>query len=126
MADLLSAISVFLVFLTFLLQIVDRDISAMIKESNPFQDKINDKKVFRKRLFKALFLKSIPITLIYLITAYSLLPKVVYLIKYGKIDLWNFDPLNTLFIFIQFGVTALFIYSAYKMAELIRKIRSVK
>jgi len=56
MSDILSAISVLLVFLTFLLQIIDKEISAILKERNPFPDKPNEIKVFKTRLNKVLFI----------------------------------------------------------------------
>ena len=126
MSDLLSAISVLLVFLTFLLQIVDKDISAVINKKNPFADKTNEIKLFGRELYKVLFLKSIPITLIFLITAYSILPKTIFLMRNGRVDFWGFDTLNTLFIFIQCGVIGLTIYSFYKTIKLIQKIYSLK
>lgn len=126
MSDILSAISVFLVFLTFLLKTIDEDISFLIKERNPLPDKPIETRSFKNRSYKLLFLKAIPITFIYSATAYCLLPKTIHLMRHGRIDFWTFDPLNTLFIFIELGIIALAIYAGYKTIKLVSKIKSVK
>ncbi len=125
MSDLLSAISIFLVFITFLLRIIDEEVSGVIIAVPPFKDQKNQIKSFVNRLYRLLFFKAIPINIIFLITAYSIFPKTIHLISDGKIDLWNFDPLATIFIFIECGVIGLSVYATVKTVQLILKIKSV-
>lgn len=122
MGDLLSAISVFLVFITFLFQAIDKEISAQIAAITPDVNKIIERERFKKKLKNLLFLKSIPISIIYTLTSYTLLPKSISIIRNSKIDFWNFDPLNTIFIFIECGTIGLTAYSIIKMYQLIRKL----
>lgn len=124
MADLLAAITVLMAFLTFLLQAIDKDIVKKIGEPIPNVNKIIERLKFKRELRNLLILKSIPISLAYGITAYTLFPKSISIIIHSKIDLWNFDPLTTIFVYIEFGAVLLMIYSIVKAVQLGRKLFS--
>jgi|GEM_PF-1570578 hypothetical protein len=125
MGDLLSAISVFLIFLTFLFNSIEKEVLdtlAIRKPEYAQADKLNRYKTDLKRL---LFLKSLPITLIFLISFYVLLPKTITIIKTSKIDFWNFDELKTLFVFIEIGVFGLTSYTTIKTSQLYIKLKDI-
>src|ERR1700689_2049817 len=124
MADLLSAITILMVFLTFLFQAIDKEITNQINKPLPNVNKSMERKDLKIKLRNLLILKSIPITLVYAITSYTLLPKSVSIIHHSKINFWNFDPLNTIFIYINVGAIMLTIYSTVKMIQLIKKLIS--
>lgn len=124
MGNLLAAISVLLVFLTFLFQSIDKEVSGKIDKPIPDVNKTNERARFKSELRKLFFLKSLPISIIYLTTTYSLLPKTVYILHHSKIDLWSFNPLNTIFVFIEYGLVGLTLYAILKTIQLYKKINS--
>jgi flagellar biosynthesis protein FlhB len=122
MADTLSAISVLLVFLTFLFHLIENKVSAIIEEKKPDEAKTTEVKKYYYKLNQTLFLKLIPITFIYLVAFYVLLPTTVNIIRNSTFSLWNFDALETLFVCIEAGLLGLTIYAIYRIIELIKKI----
>jgi hypothetical protein len=122
MADLLSAVSVLLVFLTFLLTSIEKEITEKCNTRKPELAQKEKRKLFNNDLIKLLFLKIVPIILIYFITFYALLPKSLKIITNSSFELWNFDELNTIFIFIELGLLSLTIYAVTKLFQLIKKI----
>lgn len=125
MADLLSAISVFLVFLTFLLNSIEREVSDILSTRKPEAaqaDRLNRYKSDLRRIF---FLKTLPISIVYLITVYILLPDTINIISSSTLNLWDFDELKTLFVFIELGVLGLTIYAIMKTYQLFKKIKEL-
>lgn len=122
MDDLLSAISVLLVFLTFLFNSIEKEVSEMISQRKPEIEQIEKRKLFNKELWKLLFLKTLPVTIIFVITFYSLLPKAFSIINASYLSFWDFDALNTIFVFIEIGLLGLTIFALSKTIQLINKI----
>ena len=122
MADLLSAISVLLVFLTFLFNSIEKEVSAKIALRKPDQAQKEARRQFNNELLKLLFLKILPINTIYAVIFYALLPKTVHLITTSNFSLWQFDPFNTIYVFIELGFLGLTIYAMIKAIHLTKKI----
>lgn len=122
MGDLLSAISVLLVFLTFLFNSVEKEVSAKIALRKPDQAQKEARRQFNNELLKLLFLKILPINTIYAVIFYALLPKTVHLITTSNFSLWQFDPFNTIYVFIELGFLGLTIYAMIKAIHLTKKI----
>lgn len=125
MADLLSAISVFLVFLTFLLNSIEKEVSDILSTRKPEAaqtDRLTRYKSYLKRIF---YLKTLPISIIYLITFYILLPDTVKIISTSTLNIWNFDELKTLFVFIELGILGLTIYAIMKTYQLYEKLKEL-
>jgi|WetSurMetagenome_2_1015567.scaffolds.fasta_scaffold85529_3 hypothetical protein len=123
MADLLSAISVLLVFLTFLFNEIEREVIIHINQSKPPVVQKVARKQFQRNTLKLLLLKVLPVTLIYIITFYSILPNTVNILNYSYISFWNFDALNTIFVFIELGLLGLTIFAITRLLQLIEKYR---
>lgn len=123
MADLLSAISVLLVFLTFLFNGIEKEISEKLFHRKPPASQTNALKRFNTETLKLLLLKTIPVTIIYIVTFYSLLPWTIHILITSNFSLWNFDELNTIFVFIETGLLGLIIFAISKAFGLIRKYR---
>ncbi|WP_035648998.1 hypothetical protein [Flavobacterium sp. ASV13] len=121
MADLLSAISVLLVFLTFLLNGIEKDVTEKVAQRKPTEAQTDARKQFNNDTLRILWLKTFPVTLIFLVTFYSLLPKAIHLVTTSDFVLWDFDELNTIFIFIEIGLLGLTIFSITKAYALIKK-----
>ncbi len=126
MADILSAVSVLLIFLTFLLNVLEKQISEKIQSKPPEKAQIQKYKSYKEDIVKLLLLKSFPLTLIFICTFYSLLPLSVQIISISSLNLWNFDELNTIFIFVEVGLFALMVISILKLFDLIKKISNLK
>ena len=121
MADLLSAISVLLVFLTILLNSIEKEVNEILKTRKPPIVQEERRKAINHSLLRVLLFKSLPITLTYFIIAYSLLPQAVHIILSSRFSFWQFDSLNTIFVFIELGFWGLTTYSAVKSFLLIKK-----
>ena len=124
MADVLSAVSVFLVFLTFLLGGIEKEITEMVKIRKPAEAQVEALRDFNARTKRLLWLKVIPVTLVFSITFYCLLPRTVGIIRTSNFALWNFNELNTIFVFIETGVLGLSIFSISKARQLVKKYKS--
>lgn len=123
MADLLSAISVLLVFLTFLLNGIEKDVNEKILQRKPNEAQTEARRKFNIDILKLLFLKTLPLTLIYIATFYSLLPKAFHIMRISKFAFWYFDELNTIFIFIEIGLLCLTIFASTKVYQLYKKYK---
>lgn len=121
MADLLSAISVLLVFLTFLLNGIEKDVNEKINQRKPTEAQTQARKQFNSEILQLLWLKTIPVTIIFIVTFYSLLPKAIHVLTVSSFALWNFDELNTIFIFIETGLLGLTIFATKKASSLVKK-----
>lgn len=122
MADLLSAISIFLVFLTFLLNSIEKEVSDILSKRKPEVAQTDRLIRYKSDLKRIFYLKTLPISIIYLITFYILLPDTVKIISISTLDIWDFDELNTLFVFIELGIFGLTIYVILKTYQLFEKI----
>jgi hypothetical protein len=125
MADLLSAISILLVFLTFLLNSIEKEVSGILSKKKPESAQIDKLIRYKDDLKRIFFLKTLPISLIYLITFYILLPDTVKIISTSTINLWDFDELKTLFVFIELGILGLTIFAILKAYKLFEKLREL-
>jgi CBS domain containing-hemolysin-like protein len=123
MGDLLVAISVLLVFLTLFFNAIEKQVSEKVQLQKPEKEQVIKRQKYISELYKLLFVKTIPITLIFLITAYILLPKAVKIVITSNFNLWHFDELNTIFVFIVIGFWGLTVYAIIKTIQLISKIR---
>lgn len=122
MADLLSAISVFLVFLTFLFNSIEKEINETLATRKPEIEQKENMKQFKKYIRRVTLLKTLPITLIYLVSFYTLLPSTIDILRTSKLNLWHFDELKTLFVFIEIGILGLAVYAAIKTWQLFTKL----
>lgn len=125
MADLLSAISVFLVFLTFLLNSIEKEVSDILSTRKPEVAQTDRLIRYKSDLKRIFYLKTLPISIIYLITFYTLLPDTVKIISISTLNIWDFDELKTLFVFIELGILGLTIYSFLKTYQLFEKIKDL-
>lgn len=123
MSDLLSAISVLLVFLTFLLNEIQKEVSLILAERKPSQAQKQDRKSYNGRIFSLLFFKAIPIAAIFIIAFYILLPKTITILLSSKITFWGFDELSTIFVFIELGLFGLSFFAISKILKLIKRAR---
>jgi len=120
--DILSSISVLLVFLTLLITYLSTELKQILDESKPEKSRVKERLKFLKKLRFILFLKSIPITFIFLVVTYTLFPQSINILCTSNIDLWNFDTLKTIFILIELGLIGLSIYSALQTLKLVKKL----
>ncbi len=123
MAELLSGISVLLVFLVYLLNEIQKSVNEKVSKKMPPQIQCEARKQFTKELLEILLLKAIPVTLVYIVVFYSLLPKVFHIFSISQFSFWYFDELNTIFVFIELGLLGLTIFSVIKVVQLILKYR---
>lgn len=121
MGDLLSALSVYLVFLTFLLNSLEKEVSDILSQRKPEAAQTDKIKRYTADLKRILYFKTFPISIVYLTTFYILLPETIAIIKSSKANLWDFDELKTLFVFIELGILGITIYTLIKLSQLFKK-----
>ena len=121
-SDLLSSISILLVFLTILITYISTELREILEESKPEPVEVKKRLKFLRRLRFVLFVKSIPITLAFILVSYVLLPESTRILKTSHLSLWNFNSLNTLFIIIELGIIGFTVYSFIQTIRLIKKL----
>jgi len=117
-SDILSAISVFLVFLSFLLSNIDKRVEAILKNEKPTNAQISALKKYRKEIRQFLFIQLCPILIVFVVTFYLLLPHAIKIIANSKLSFLDFDILNSLFICIEGGILLLTCYIGFKIIEI--------
>jgi len=123
MADLLSSISVLLVFLTFLFNSIEKDVTEKINQRKPEPAQTMKLRQYYNELWKLIFLRTLPVTLIFIVIFYSLLPRTIHIIITSEVAFWQFDELKTIFVFIEFGLLGLSIYATKQTIQLLKKAR---
>jgi hypothetical protein len=121
MPDLISAISVLLVFLTFLLNGIEKSVNEKVNQRKPTIAQTEARKQFNNDILRLLFLKIFPVTLIFSVTFYSLLPKAFHIVATSIFSIWEFDELNTIFVFIEIGLLGLTMFAITKAYALTKK-----
>ncbi|SEO79152.1 hypothetical protein SAMN05444671_1412 [Flavobacterium sp. CF108] len=121
MNDILSAIGVILVFLTFLLGSIQTEITKILEEKKPEASQSAKIEIYKSRKRKILYLKSLPISIIFIVISYLLIPSCVKILKQSSFDIWDFDVLNTTFIFVELGLIGMSSFSIYKFVQLAKK-----
>lgn len=123
MDELLSAISVFLVFLIYLLNSIEKETVESLRNRMPEIEQTEKLKTYISDLKIILYGKIMPASFVFLITFYILLPKTIKIIFSSSLIFWDFDELKTLFVFIEFGLLYLS-YNGLKMTfKLFNKLR---
>ncbi len=121
-SEILSSISVLLVFLTILVTYLSTELNAILNESKPVKDRKAEREKFIKKLRFILFIKSVPITLVFLLVTYTLLPTTFEIIQTSDVALWDFDSLRTIFMIVELGLVGFTIYSLIQTIRLIKKL----
>ncbi len=122
--EILSSISVLLVFLTILVTYLSTELNAILEEAKPDAGKPTGRNKFIKRLRFILFFKSLPITLTFLSVTYTLLPTTIEFLHTSNLALWDFDSLKTIFVIVELGLVGFTIYSLIQTIRLIVKLTS--
>jgi hypothetical protein len=123
MGEILSAISILLVFLTILLDLTSKEVNEIISQPKPDRNRTKELSAYNSKTRKVLFGKVIPIILSYIVTAYILLPKTIDIFRRSEFKIWNFDTLLTLFVSIELGLIVLVTVSIYLALKLISKLK---
>lgn len=121
MAETLSAISVLLVFLTVLLSSIEQNVETILSK-RPQQEHKDKMRKYKRKIKNILYFKLIPISLIYTIVFYTLLPSTIEIISVSTFSFWYFDTLNTIFVFVEAGLLGLVIYSISKVITLFQEL----
>jgi hypothetical protein len=120
--EILSSISVLLVFLTILVTYLSTELNAILEEAKPVKERKTEREKFFKRLRFILIIKSLPITLIFLLVTYTLLPTTIEILQTSKLSLWDFDSLKTIFVIVELGLVGFTIYSFIQTIRLVKKL----
>lgn len=118
MSDILSSLSIILVFVTIALDIFIKEAEAFANKNKPDSSHISEVKQY-KRTKNNLAIKLSITTLFYLLIFYLLLPNTFKIIKNSSISFWTFDLVNTFYVIINFGLLILFLIALTKSYKLI-------
>lgn len=122
MSDIISSVSVILIFLTFLFNGIQRDISSKLNENKPNSIQKEARKSYNNQIREMLFLKVIPTTIIFGMVFYLMLPETIEILSISTLDLWAFDELSTLFFFIEVGLFGLFAFCLIRIWQIIVRL----
>lgn len=123
MADLLSAISIILVILFFVVNAFEKEVSEFLAERNPNAEQKELLNHYNKKLSKLFYRRSIPLVVLLIFIFYILLPQSINILNTSSFSLWFFDELKTLFIFIELGILGLILYIIFIIKRLYKKIK---
>lgn len=126
MVNEISAISVFLFFLTFLFNSIDSRTTTILEERVPERTQHDKLRKYLRKLNLLIFLNALPTTLVYLATTYLLFPDCLNILKKSTFSLCHFDVLATLFIFIELGLLGFAIYALTRTIELLIHRNNIK
>lgn len=119
MSDILSSLSIILVFVTIALDIFIKEAEDFSSKSKPdsSQNKLLNK---YNRTKSTLISKLSAVTFFYLLIFYLLLPNTIKIIDNSNFSFWKFDLVNTFYVIINFGLFILFIIALLKTYKLIK------
>lgn len=123
MADLLSAISIILVILFFVVNAFEKEVSEFLAERNPNAEQKELLNHYNKKLSKLFYRRSIPLVVLLIFIFYILLPQSINILNTSSFSLWFFDELKTLLIFIELGILGLILYIFFITKRLYKKIK---
>lgn len=118
MSDILSAISVFLVFISFILSNIDKKVEAILKKEKPTDAQKTALEKYRKEIRHFFKFQLCPILIVFAVTFYLLLPHTIKIIANSEFSFWDFDILNSLFICIEGGILLLVAYIGFKIIKI--------
>ncbi len=122
MGDLLSAVSILLVFLGYLFNSIDKEVGSALAEIRPDAAQTNKRADFKRKQQRVLFSKAVPITIAFAVVSYCLLPQIIEVIQSSRIAFWKFDTLKTLLVLIEFCFIGLTGFSFWRTLALGRFI----
>jgi uncharacterized BrkB/YihY/UPF0761 family membrane protein len=123
MDQALVAISVLLVFLSFMLQGLQRELDEKIHARVPEAEQTEARRTWRSALLALLWTRMVPTTLAFLAAFYTLLPSAVQILTKSSPSLWHFNALDTIFVFVELGLLGLVIYSGTICIRIVRRLR---
>lgn len=125
MSDVLSAVSILIVFGTVFLDLVSRRVDSIVGQRRPSSQEHNARTALVREFRKTLFAMALPLSMGLFVLAYLLLPTSILVVRESSISLWNFDILSTLFLAVHAGVIVLFFLSLALLVRLLRRFREV-
>ncbi len=98
--NLLSALSLIIVFQTVAFGIFHNEAEAFVRKSKPSVDRVTERSKYESER-KNLLWKTTGLALSLLLMFYLLLPNTIEIYKTTQLSFWNFDLLETLLILIE-------------------------
>jgi hypothetical protein len=124
LSDILSGISILIVFITVFADILGRSIDEIIVLKKPSQGESDYCNNLKKK-----YAKYVPLTFIFfaanVVIFYLLLPTSVYILSESKISIWKFDLGATLFIVIELGILILVIFAISMLVKILKRKKEV-
>lgn len=118
--DIISAVSVLLIFLTFLMNGIKENIDKLlgVKKESAKKNLANE---LNKKLISTLFLQALPVTIIFLSVFWIIFPKAWTIVKTSHISLWSFNEMNTLYVLIELGLLGMLLFAGVKTIQVLLK-----
>lgn len=123
LASLSSAISIVLGVLTYFLTLVLEGSRKVLANPMPAASQKVLRKTLRCTLIRSLASSAIPMLIAFGLLFYLCLPTTVRISHSSNLELWNFDLLKTIFVFLELAIAACLILSIIVTARLGWRIR---
>lgn len=121
MNEVISALSVLLVFMLILYNFVRLDIARNLALHKPSaKESIARRKYIKKIRFT--LMKSLGINLVFLTVSFILYPDAREIIQASQLNLVEFDTLNTIYVLIEFGLIGLLIYGLATTGQIVKRL----
>ena len=119
MNETISTISLLLALLAILSGVFYPRINKILKENKPGKGKKLDRKNYKWRIRGVITFHCLPLLISYIFLFYVCLPSTIEIRQVSNFDPWNFDVINTIFVFVNI---LLFIISVFYLVTLGRLI----
>ena len=125
MTELISGISVLLVFAVIFLEMMENKITALILKPKPSSDEIMLQKGLKSEFLKTIWRRSVPLVISLFGLTYILLPTTFDIILSSKPSLWFFDPVLTVFVAVNVGIFILTVISINQLYRITKRYKAV-
>jgi sterol desaturase/sphingolipid hydroxylase (fatty acid hydroxylase superfamily) len=124
LSNILSAISVILVFLTILFDFLCKEIYVLVGKKKPLEKEDQYKRELLNDYNRTIF-KNLMLSIAFLVLAFTLLPTTIVILQNSVFDIWRFDVLKTLFTFIYLFIVLFGVLSVKMNIRLLKRKKNV-
>jgi len=124
--QLSSSVSILLGVLTYFLSLVNDKTTRLLKEDVPPTAAAIARIDMRSRCYKALLAGHLPMIAGFFVLFYLCLPTSISILGISSFDLWCFDPLRTLLVFLEIGVLMCLLFSISLTMKVRKRLRALR
>jgi hypothetical protein len=125
LATLSSVASILLGILTYFLTLVNESTCHLLAEEVPPKEQGRACQALPSRLGQTLLRAHLPVSVGLILLFYLCLPATTHILRISSMDLWHFDPIPSMFVFLQLGLLGCLIFALSRAYVVLKRLRSV-